>query len=221
MRSDSRTPSSSSTISTRRRGLSLVSTVPPPPPLMAEPPPPAVSAAGSPRSSPRPPPAPPPGSRRCARGPRARDGRRAAGAWGRRGSWPRPAPPGGGGGRERLGEHRLAIGDRLRHRMEVRRRDRDQLRERTVRTQDAEHPAPRAMAAEPCAAALADAAPEIDLADDPPADQRRIIGREHVPDPLVARRTAETEVATRDLEVGAADAGQVDADERLARARPR
>src|SRR5206468_1392926 len=100
-------------------------------------------------------------------------------------------------------------------------RDRDQLRERTVRTQDAEHPAPRAMAAEPRAAAPTDAAPEIDLADDPPADQRRIIGREHVPDPLVARRTAETEVAARDLEVGAADAGQVDADERLARARPR
>ena len=99
-------------------------------------------------------------------------------------------------------------------------RNRQQIGEGTVGVDDALHPAGRTVARETRPAPGAGSAAEVDLADHPRPDERGIRCRDHLPDPLVPGRALKAEVAATDLEVGAADAGQVHAGDGVLRTGP-
>jgi len=65
------------------------------------------------------------------------------------------------------------------------------------------------------------AAASVDLSGDPPADQRRIIRMHHVANEFMARDAAKIHIAARQLEIGAADAGQINPHDTFARHRLR
>ena len=106
--------------------------------------------------------------------------------------------------RDRLGEDRDLVGQRVGNRVQVALRHRDQVGERAVVIQDAEHRAVRAVRVQAPAAGLARPARAVDLADDAAAGQRPGFGDA---DELMAEHAAEAHVALDQLEVGLADAG--------------
>jgi len=124
-------------------------------------------------------------------------------------------------GGQRLDEDRCRVGDPVRHAVQVASREHHLVGERAVGADDPEHASRRTVTREPGGARRTDAAGEVDLPDDARADEVGVRRRDHVAHPLVARRAAKAEVAARDLEIRAADAGAVDADDRLARRRHR
>jgi len=125
------------------------------------------------------------------------------------------------GGGERLGEDGHPVRDGIRDAMEVRLRNDEEVGERPVGLDDPSHPAGGTVAPEPGGAPGAGAAGEIDLADHALAGEGRILGGHHVAHPLVPGGTPEAQVPAGDLQVGAANAGEVDADERLTSPRHR
>jgi hypothetical protein len=68
-----------------------------------------------------------------------------------------------------------------------------------------------------CPAILASAATGIDVRHDPLSDPGWIIGDHDATHHLVTRHTTKAHVATRKLEIGVADACELDSDERLTR----
>src|SRR5207249_8139519 len=66
-------------------------------------------------------------------------------------------------------------------------------------------------------APLAHAAIEVDLADDPPAQQILVIRLDDFADELVSRCTGEAVVSALQLQIGVADSGEEHADERESR----
>ena len=97
--------------------------------------------------------------------------------------------------------------------MQVALRHRDQIRERAVVIEDAEHGAIRAVRVQAGAAGVARPARAVDLADHPAAGQGAGFGDA---DELVAEHAAESHVALDQLKVGFADAGARHAHQHLA-----
>src|SRR5262245_21439828 len=83
---------------------------------------------------------------------------------------------------------------------------------------DAQHGPFGAVAAESPPAPVAGAAREVDLADDPPSQQRRPVGALDDTHELVAGDSSKPVVPAAELEVGVADSREGDPNERLARA---
>src|SRR5262249_48424887 len=119
--------------------------------------------------------------------------------------------------RHGLGEHRHPVRQRVRNPMQHSRGDDHQLCERSVGADDALHAPGGTVAREALATPGAGSGAEVGLADHTRPAQRRIRCGDHLTHPLVTRDAAEAEIASADLQVGAADAGQVNAHERLGR----
>src|SRR6185369_4240946 len=116
--------------------------------------------------------------------------------------------------RERFREHGRGVGDAVRDEMQVAFGNDDQVGEGAVGAGDAEHPSRRAVPSETRSTERAAAAREVDLPDDAAADELRIAGGDDAANPFVSEGAAKIEVAARDLDVGATDAREGDANER-------
>ena len=92
----------------------------------------------------------------------------------------------------------------------------EEFGERAGMLDDAQHGAVGAMASQTLAAPLALRAGQIDLAHDALADQAGRIGLHHLGDEFVAGRAGEAVVAALKLEIGIADAGGQQAQQRKA-----
>jgi len=120
-------------------------------------------------------------------------------------------------GGERLGEDGLLVGHVGRDSEQISRGEPQHLRVRTVAMDDAEHGSSRTVPGVAGSAAVAGAAAGVDLAGDARAlRERSAAGIEDLADELVADRPGEAGVAAHELEVRVADAGQDDANGRLA-----
>ena len=123
----------------------------------------------------------------------------------------------GGGG---LGEDRHLVGNSVRHHVQVADGQHQVRREGPVARDDAEDAPPLAVGAAAREAGRARAARGVDLADDTAADPLgRAVRLPHDANELVPWNARVRVVATDQLEVGVAHAGQAHAHERLARGR--
>jgi hypothetical protein len=122
---------------------------------------------------------------------------------------------------ERLGEHGHFVGHAVRDGVQILYGKRQKLGEGAVPAADAgDRPALAVLAdAVPTGAALP--APDVDLADNAPADPVRSVRRRlaHHADELVAGHAAEVRVPDKDFQICSADAGQPDADQAVVRVR--
>jgi len=124
-------------------------------------------------------------------------------------------------GGERLGEDGRFVGDAVGDAVQVGERQRQELGVRALPTDDSQHRPVLAVGGPPRAARLARAAGDVDVADNPLPDPLGIGRRDDLAHELVADDARVGVVAARELDVGPADTGQVDADERLALGRRR
>src|SRR5277367_6228883 len=109
--------------------------------------------------------------------------------------------------RERLDEHRDVIGDRIGNRNQVDIGKAEIFREGAVATEYSEHRAIGTVPREAGGARRASAASGIDLANDAFSAKRGVLRFDHAATELMPRHSTILHVAARDLEVGAADAG--------------
>jgi len=120
------------------------------------------------------------------------------------------------GCRQRLDEHRLLVRHSGRDGVEIALGQSEVFGEGAGMTRNSQHRAPRAMPAETPGAPLTFPAGDVDLADHPPADPLRSVSRDHFPDEFVPGTAAKAVVAPLEFEIGIADAGHAQADERVA-----
>lgn len=119
------------------------------------------------------------------------------------------------GGGDGFAKDGLFVGEGSRDGEEVHFREGQPLGEGAGVLDDAEDGAGGTVAAETLGARGAVAAGEVDFADDAAADPRRGIGFLDDADELVAGAADETVVAAEEFEIGVADAGEGDADQRM------
>ena len=120
---------------------------------------------------------------------------------------------------ERLGEDRCVVAHAVGHAVQVRERQTQVLGVRAVAVDDSEHGSRLAVGRAPAWQVGARAARGVDLADDTRAEPLGVRRLDDLADELVAEDSRVGVVAARQLEVGAADARERDADERLPGAR--
>ena len=112
---------------------------------------------------------------------------------------------------QRLGKYRFFVADVFRNAMKIVDGHRNQFGERAVGVENPHHGPLRTMAAEIAPASLASPAAEVDLANHAPADE---LGRpfNYRTDEFMAGHAFEAHVAFEDLQIGGANAGEVDFD---------
>src|ERR1041384_7465412 len=114
--------------------------------------------------------------------------------------------------RQRFDENRFFIAYVLRNQVKIFARHSDVISEGAIRVEDSHHFSIWTMTIEASAAGSTFAAPEIDLADDPFANQL-VRSLFHRTDKLVARYARETHVAGKNLQIGGADTGEMNFDQ--------